>query len=308
MLSRVAERVYWFARYMERVESIARLIQVYTSLLSHLPRDTGISWHNLVIASGSHREFERRFSNRDERRVIRFLLEDMSNSGSLNYSLKMVRENIRTSRDTLPPESWELINEFQIYVSENIQQGINRRNRHEFLEEIIRTCQGINGLIVDTMRRDSAWHFYRLGRNIERADMGLRTIEAGASMSAEFSEQEQLPSIEVVWSSVLSSLDAITPFRRTMRVALNAGDATRFLIEDRLFPRSVACCLEQMQASLSSLPGGDDVASAVEKLAAKLGKNIEMDDPQRLLPVLDGLEKQVSGIHLKIQDNWFQPG
>ena len=68
------------------------------------------------------------------------------------------------------------------------------------------------------------------------------------------------------------------------------------------------CVSASMQASLSSLPGGDDVASAVEKLAAKLGKNIEMDDPQRLLPVLDGLEKQVSGIHLKIQDNWFQPG
>lgn len=39
MLSRVAERLYWSARYLERVENIARLLSVYDDLLFDLPRD-----------------------------------------------------------------------------------------------------------------------------------------------------------------------------------------------------------------------------------------------------------------------------
>ena len=37
MLSRVAERLYWFGRYLERAESTARLLSVYTNLLLDLP-------------------------------------------------------------------------------------------------------------------------------------------------------------------------------------------------------------------------------------------------------------------------------
>ncbi|MDX1504996.1 MAG: alpha-E domain-containing protein [Spongiibacter sp.] len=307
MLSRVAERVYWFSRYLERVESIARLIQVYTSLLSDLPKDTGISWHNLVLASGSHAEFERRFQVKDEKRVVRFLLEDQSNTSSLAFSLKMVRENIRTSRDTLPPESWELINEFQIFVSENIQQGINRRNRHEFLEQVIRTCQGINGLIADTMRRDGAWHFLRLGKNLERADMSLRTVEAGASMSAEFAAADMPEAAEVVWSSVLHTLDAMTPYKRTMRVAVSGEDAAAFLLEDALFPRSVACCVRQMQESLDMLPDGVEVKKTLAKIAKPLGGKIDYVDLQKLLVFIDSMELHFRSLHSAVDQAWFQP-
>ena len=44
MLSRVAERVYWLARYLERVENTARLINVHTGLLMDLPRDVEIDF------------------------------------------------------------------------------------------------------------------------------------------------------------------------------------------------------------------------------------------------------------------------
>ncbi len=307
MLSRVAERVYWFARYLERVESMARLIQVYTSLLSDLPKDSGISWHNLVTASGSHGEYERRFTVKDEKRVVKFLLEDLSNAGSMMSSLRMVRENIRTTRDVLPPESWELINEFQIFVSENIQQGINRRNRHEFLDQVIRTCQQINGLISDTMRRDVGWHFLSLGRNLERADMTLRTLEAGASMLEDFIEDDSLHAADVVWSSVLRTLDAMMPFRRTMKVALSGEDAAQFLLEDELFPRSAACCLLRMSESAERLPGSEDVIEGLTTTVKKLQSGVDYTDPVALLARLDALQSRLAILHSLISQSWLQP-
>ncbi len=305
MLSRVAERIYWFARYLERVESMARLIQVYTSMLSDLPRDSGISWHNLVVASGSRAEFERRFSVQDEKRVVRFLLEDVTNPGSMMSSLRMVRENIRTTRDSLPPETWEMVNEFRNFVSEHIQQGIGRRNRHEFLDQVIRNCQQINGLMADTMRRDTAYNFMRLGRYLERADMTLRTLEAGAWMLGDFVEDDSLHAGDVVWSSVLRTLDAMMPFRRVMRVDLNGEDAAQFLLEDRLFPRSVVCCLLMMQESGHRIPGSEIGCTQLEGVIAKVEKGVDYSDPSALLKHFDVLQRELGDIHSGIAEAWF---
>ena len=308
MLSRVAERVYWFGRYLERVESMARLIQVYTGLLFDLPRDTGISWHNLVIASGSHAEYNRRFTVQDEKRVVKFLLEDLSNPSSLASSLRMVRENIRTTRDMLPPESWELVNEFQIFVNENMAQGLSRRYRHEFLGQIVKTCQQINGLIADTMRRDAAWHFLNLGRSLERADMTIRILEAGASMSSDFIESDTNHVLDVVWGSVLGTLNATMPYRRTMKVAVNGDDAARFLLEDPLFPRSVACGLSRMQDSAALLPSNETVIAALTKLVDTVTKGSDYTDVTEGFPAyLTALEQSSITVHSAIQESWFQP-
>ncbi|MBD2859551.1 alpha-E domain-containing protein [Spongiibacter sp. KMU-158] len=305
MLSRVAERIYWFARYLERVESMARLIQVYTKMLSDLPRDSGISWHNLVIASGSRAEFERRFTVQDEKRVVRFLLEDLSNPGSMMSSLRMVKENIRTTRDVLPPETWEMVNEFRYFVSENVHLGINRRNRHAFLDEVIGKCQQINGLMADTMRRDTAYHFLRLGRYLERADMTLRTLEAGAWMLGDFIEDDSLHAGDVVWSSVLRTLDAMMPFRRTMRVALNGEDAAQFLLEDTLFPRSVMCCLNQMMESGQKIPGSPEGCPGLDSVLAKIEKGVDYSDPAALLKHFDVLQRDLGHMHGCIAETWF---
>ncbi len=132
MLSRVAERIYWTARYLERVENTARLVSVYDNLLFDLPRDSNISWYNLIILNSSTELFQERYKIQDERNVVKFILADDTNPSSMLSALKMVRENIRTTRDVVPQETWELINELDIYARQNIKLGINRSQRHAF--------------------------------------------------------------------------------------------------------------------------------------------------------------------------------
>lgn len=137
MLSRVAERLYWSARYLERVENTARLVSVYDDLLFDLPKNIEVSWYNLIEILSGEEIFEQRYKVKDERNVVKFLLADDTNSSSMLSSLKMVRENIRTTRDAVPKETWELINELDLYAQQNIKQGINRSERHLFLNTII---------------------------------------------------------------------------------------------------------------------------------------------------------------------------
>jgi len=83
MLSRVAERIYWTARYLQRAESMARLVNVYTNLLMDLPSDIDISWYNLVTLNSSESEYDARYKIRDERNVVKFNIADDSHANSM---------------------------------------------------------------------------------------------------------------------------------------------------------------------------------------------------------------------------------
>ncbi len=98
MLSKVAERVYWTARYIERVESTARMISIYDKLLFDLPRSVKITWYNLIVINSLESDFSDRYSVRDERNVVKFLIADENNPGSIVSSLTAIRENVRTTR------------------------------------------------------------------------------------------------------------------------------------------------------------------------------------------------------------------
>ena len=53
MLSRVAENIYWLARYVERAENTARLMGVNANLLLDLPKGIAPGWAPLVAITGS---------------------------------------------------------------------------------------------------------------------------------------------------------------------------------------------------------------------------------------------------------------
>ncbi len=155
MLSRVAERLYWTARYLERVENTARLVSVYDNLLFDLPRKIHISWFSLIEINSSESQYSQQYKVKDERNVVKFMLADEINPSSMLESLKMVRENVRTTRDVLPEDLWEWINELNRFAKNNIKQGINRSMRHAYLNTIIEGCEKINGLLYSTMSRDA---------------------------------------------------------------------------------------------------------------------------------------------------------
>ncbi len=306
MLSKVAERLYWTARHLERVENTARMVGVYDNLLFDLPGEVDISWYNLVTLNSAEALFETRYKNRDERNVVKFLLADDTNPSSMLSALKMVRENVRTTRDVLPQESWEMVNELYIYANENIQQGINRSARHEFLNNMIQGCQQINGLLMGTMCRDASWQFLRLGRNLERADMVTRLLDAGAAAQLEGEAETDMHISQVVWGNVLRSSSAELSYRRTMRSAVHESDVAEFLLEDPYFPRSLRFCLDSMINAVKDLPNN---AAAKKALRATLDVEFELDSHKRLgfefREYLNQQQVNIGGLHQVINTTWF---
>ena len=162
MLSRVADRLYWMARYLERAEDTARLTQAYTHLIMDIPEGAEPGWDILVQILDAQPTFGARARAYNEQNVLRFLIADEENFSSISQCIRAARENVRTTRDVLPDEVWENVNELHLYSQEWAEKSVGRRNRHRFLEKVIGRCQMINGLMMSTLCRDHAYRFIKL--------------------------------------------------------------------------------------------------------------------------------------------------
>ncbi len=307
MLSKVAERVYWTARYIERVENTARLLGVYANLLLDLPKGVNLGWSNLVELNSAQHLFDERYKNRDERNVVKFILGDTKNPSSVVSSLFMLRENVRTTRDVVPAEAWELINELSLFVSDNLQQAVNRGQRHDFLKGLIKGCQQLNGLLYGTMNHDAAWDFLRLGRNLERADMTTRILDAGAATIMQTQGDEvAINTWQIIWGNVLRSVGADQSYRRTLRSAVRGSDVARYLLEDKDFPRTIAHCLIASADSAAKLPRSEPVSDCLNAL---LSRGFDGVDYQNLgapfRDYLNNLQLELAAVHSAIANNWF---
>lgn len=306
MLSRVAERIYWGARYLERVENIARLVSVYDNLLFDLPKKTNISWYNLIRINSNVDSFSERYKVQNEHNVVKFLLADDTNPGSLLSSLKQVKENIRTTRDVVPQDTWEQINELDLFAREHIKQGISRTNRHQFLNSVIQRCQEITGLFEGAMSRDATWQFVVLGRNIERADMTTRILDAGITIMLQPNEQTRVNLGQVVWGNVLRSVSGYMNYRRGIKTAVQSKKVARFLLEDPHFPRTLRFCIDEMNTAAGKLPRSTKVLQGIEtvrQLHYPLDNGKQLDEAFR--DYLNDLQISVSELHNTFSDNWF---
>lgn len=311
MLSRVAERVYWAARYLQRVESAARIVNTYTSLLMDLPKEVDITWFNLVTLNSAEEEYDSRYKVRDERNVVKFILVDDTNPNSMLMSLFHVRENFRTTRDVVPENAWEMINELSSFAQESIKNGgMNRSNREEFLSQVINQCQMIQGFVASAILHDSVWDMWVIGRSLERADMTTRLLEAGAGILLQESVADQVQAPPIVWGNVLRSSSANHAFRRAVSARVRGNEVPRFLLFNKQFPRSVNYCLIEMKNAVKQLPKQRKVMVGVDELTALLSedqlqspKDGKLDDSFGVY--INKLQLTLGKMHGLYAETWF---
>jgi len=305
LLSRVAERTYWSARYLERAENSARLISVYGNLLLDLPPEAGVDWHTLIEMSGGKTLFAELYPSPNTRAPVRFLVSDGNNPSSVRASLRMVRENIRTTRDIFPSEAWRNVNELYLYSKESLRGGISDRKRHEVLTRIVTGCQQINGMLASNMSHGPAYQFLRLGRNVERADMTTRVTDV-ATATILRGREELTPFTNTVWMAVLRSLSAYQMYRQYVRRRIVPEDVIAFVLLDDQFPRALRYCLNQLETALRQLPRPDDGLRAVARLQRQLDElDFNKLDHESLHDWIDMTQLELGVVHVAINRTWF---
>jgi uncharacterized alpha-E superfamily protein len=305
VLSRVAERIYWMGRYIERAESTARLVNAYTTQVMDLPRGVDPGWKHLVDLTGASRLFDERYRCYDESSTITFLVADPDNPGSIISSIAMARENVRTTRDVVPTEAWECANELYLHARLNVQRAPGRKHRFAFLKDVIFRCQQITGLLAGTMSHDAAYDFVRTGGMLEGADMTTRIVDSAVFI---LMPRRAAPGEydSILWVNVLKSLSAYQMYRQHVRNRVVADEVVRFLLKDRQFPRAVRYALAESERALSALSRNAAPLWSLGRAEAR----IDAADPSKM--TLDGLHRLIDEVqadlgdlHEQIRATWF---
>ena len=269
MLSRVANSIYWMSRYLERADNVARFIDVNTHLILDMgwERKTA-QWDPLVRASGDEEDFAKRYKEFNEKNVVRFLTFDEKNPNSILSCIQFARENARTVREVISTEMWDTINALYHLVQKH-----SRKRRIDDLQEFFLHVRNANhmltGLTENMMSNGEGWHFFRIGKLLERADKTARMLDVKYFLLLPTPDYFDSPYDTVEWGAVLKSVNGFEMYRKQFHRA-DFRNVTHFLILDPHFPRAIRYCVHAAARSLRRIIDMLDVKVPVESEMEKL--------------------------------------
>lgn len=316
LLSRVADRIYWAARYLERAEDTARMVRAHAELLADLPENTPQMWRPLLSIVGSDVQYDARFGGDvSENDVVSFLLADDEYGGSLVSCVAVARENLRTTRDIIPRDGWQALNDLHLYVGGEVDRGFDRRSRVRFLGRVIGDSRRIDGILATTMIHDEAYAMWRLGRALERADMTTRVLGVRAAAVLTAAEQSAgdvdagRRHDDLQWMGVLRSLTALQMYQRWYRGPIEGSAVVTFLLEHDRFPRSVRALLRELRHALQVLPDPTAVLDEVDRVDAVVrASTADGVDGAELDGAMDELQIALAQLDRRINDRYLRLG
>lgn len=264
LLSRDAEGLFWLARYLERVENTARLIDVAQSFES--PGFEAETWLGLLQINADEESFLARGFTPNALHVKSFYLLDKSNNTSIPACLEAARTNARTLRPLISTEMWKQLNVFHRYVSRITEDDLQGDSLSRLCTKIREEVQAYTGITEGTLYRDQGWYFHEIGRYLERADQTTRMLDIKYTAILPRSGEEKRVADLTQWNAVLRVAAAYYHFKRLVRAEFSAEDVVQFLLRDLSGARSVLLCVRQVEAHLGHLRRHYGLACVTESL------------------------------------------
>lgn len=246
MLSSTADKLFWMARYAERAENLARMLDVnYRMSMFPSPQAITQGWSALLAISDLVGEFRNRYPETTPENALSFFAFDLSNPSSIVSCWRAVRENARAVRGALTAEAWETVNATWLELKgmqASITSGADVGN---FFEWVKYRSHLLRGVLRSTMLRDEAFHFVWLGTFLERADNTARILDVKYHMLLPRGENVGGAADYYQWSSLLNSVAAFEIYRKVYRDVITPRRVAELLILRDDMPRSLAHCVRQ---------------------------------------------------------------
>lgn len=270
MLNRNAESLFWIGRYIERAENHARLIDVHYHIQQERDfMEEGHKWARLIDALGVRHDYLKQFESFGEKDVLAFLTLDLGNSNSLFSCVHHARNNLRTLRQQLPSELWDIVNSFNLWLGEKSVADIIR-GPHGFYRQIKERTAMFLGAEHSVMMRGDEWHFIESGRFLERAENTTRILQA---IIAQCRDTEDNSLLYTQLQAVLKSVSGYQAYRRSYADDMSPACILEFLIASGAFPRSVRFSFHKLEEHLGGLElNGSVKGSGYERVMRQAGK------------------------------------
>jgi uncharacterized alpha-E superfamily protein len=258
MLSRTADHLFWMARYIERAENTARMLDVnyQTSLLPQSADEAERGWRGVLGISELMPAFTARYDDFTAGHVMSFMVRDEDNPSSIVACLRAARENARAVRGTLTTEVWETTNQTWLEFNRELRRGAFERDPGAFFEWVKFRSHLSRGVTVGTMLQDESQNFLRIGTFLERADNTARLLDVKFhALAGDYFGQTNGGSEQEVdfyhWSSLLRSVSGFEIYRKVYRNVIQPEKVAELLILRPNMPRSLAACMESLVTNLA---------------------------------------------------------
>jgi len=318
IISRVAESCFWLNRYVERVEVLARMLDVNLSFQLDVELPDAERWWPLVVVTGqsdSAPEAVRAHAHGEAEAVQSYLVWDEKNPSSLYSSLRYARENARTIRETISLEMWETINDLWVWLNDRAAKRAYRGDRSVFYRKLRDQCLLYHGIANATMLHEDPFHFTRLGTALERANQTARMLDVKHHSVGPTRRGDETPVETAQWLATLRFCSGVEPFFKRDDSSLSGRDVVAFLVFDRNFARSIAHNIDRalnfldlVSSGEANAPGAvtrERLARVADGLAA-----LDIDDvlARGLHDVITSLVEDVAAICDSVHAEFFDPG
>jgi len=282
MLSRTADHLFWMSRYTERAENTARMLDVnyQTALLPQSAAVAQMGWEGLLTISELMPLYPERHGAVAPREVLDFMVRDERNPSSIVSCLRAARENARAVRGVLTTEVWETQNQTWLELDRQLKGSSFERDPSPFFEWVKFRSHLSRGVAIGTMLQDEAFHFYRMGTFLERADNTARLLDVKFhTLPSDVIGQSQTMGPEPVqdhdfyhWSAILRSVSGFEVYRKVYRDVITPERVAELLILRPDMPRSLAASLNELVNNLQVVANdsSDETLRRAGKLKADL--------------------------------------
>lgn len=317
MISRVADSCFWTARHVERVDTLARLLEVNNTFQLDVPLHSADIWRPLVIVVGQEADFLERVGDagfEDGEAVQEYLTWDPEHPSSIMASLRWARENARTVREVLSVEMWESINDAWLWMKGRSARRLYQRDRDEFYEHLSRQCMLFHGICYSTMLHEEPFLFMKLGRAVERVGQTARILDVKHHSLGDKPREDETAADAAQWLAILRSCSAFDPFFKKAENVLGGPAVAGFLIFDRTFPRAVLHNLDRTHGLMLRLLEGDPPGmrrGSWDLLQRFRGTLLQMTpadvQKQGIHDVLTWIVDQAADLCMAIHDDYLDP-
>ena len=311
LLSRYAECLFWLARYMERVENLARILEITETFVRHGADQSG--WLSVIQINADEERFLEKHGEANAGTVLGFYLTDRENPTSIATSLFAARENARTLRPMISVEMWAQINMFHNRARELTAGEARPSDVAQICAFLKEGCQAHTGITEGTFFRDQGWAFYSIGKYLERGDQTSRLVDIKYHTLLPSARDVGGPQDVNQWHALLRAAAGYHAFRRVYPSGMTPAAVAGFMLLNHSFPRSIVQSVHQIEAHLTQLGSGYGLRGAnavLEQLdelrAAVMDQTIEQILVGGLHEFLDWVQLQFLGITAAMGDQFWR--
>ncbi|MCR8723405.1 alpha-E domain-containing protein [Frigidibacter sp. ROC022] len=312
MLSRTADNLYWIARYLERAETTARLLEVggRNALMPNIGGGYRNEWDAILLASGTGERFIEKYDEPVQRNIETYMFFDRDNPSSILSCIEAARENARIVRTALTTQVWDAINTAFQEIREMARQERSKIELSTMTDWTTRTSALIRGAILGTLLRRDGFYFLNLGYYLERADNTARLLDVKYYVLLPQTAYVGSGLDNYQWATLLRAMSAYRSFNWAYGAEMTPARIAHFLILNPACPRSLRSSIigatEQLEALQRGYGHSTEAQAQVRRLLGELSEaSVEDIFEEGLHEFLTRFIREVGSLGAAVRDAYL---